>query len=56
VLLAQLHQQSGPVAVAFVMLPALIVFEAHRRLYSATATPVERNVEESEPAKRAVNA
>ena len=38
VLLAVLHQQAGLVAVAFVLLPALLVFEAHRRLYTATAT------------------
>jgi hypothetical protein len=55
VLLAQLHQQAGPVAVAFVMLPALIVFEAHRRLYSASAMRVERTDPATEPAQRAVN-
>jgi hypothetical protein len=55
VLLAQLHQQAGPVAVAFVMLPALVVFEAHRRLYTASATPVARSSPVVEPAKRAVN-
>lgn len=38
VLLAVLHQQAGLVAVAFVLLPALLVFEGHRRLYTATAT------------------
>jgi len=55
VLLAQLHEHAGPVALAFVMLPALLVFEAHRRLYAATATKVEGRPAMIEPARRAVN-
>jgi hypothetical protein len=41
VLLAELHQHAGPVALAFVLLPALIVFRAHRRLYSASTLKLE---------------
>jgi len=55
VLLAQLHEHAGPVALAFVMLPALLVFEAHRRLYAATAAKVEGRPAMIEPARRAVN-
>src|SRR5262245_51749901 len=40
VLLAQLHQQAGAVALVFVMLPALLVFQAHRRLYATPSAPV----------------
>ena len=54
VLLAELHQHAGPVALAFVLLPALIVFEAHRRRYTASAT-LEAQASEPERAKRAVN-
>jgi hypothetical protein len=55
VLLAELHQHAGPVALAFVLLPALIVFEAHRRRYTASATPLEAHEPSLERAKRAVN-
>jgi len=54
VLLAELHQHAGPVALAFVLLPALIVFEAHRRRYTASAR-LEARASEPERAKRVVN-
>ena len=55
VLLAELHQSVGPVALAFVLLPALVVFEAHRRLYAASATRLEARSGGVEPPRRAVN-
>ena len=55
VLLAQLHQSAGPVALAFVMLPALLVFEGHRRLYSASVLRLEGRPSGLIEAKRAVN-
>jgi hypothetical protein len=55
VLLAVLHQSAGPVALAFVMLPALLVFEGHRRLYSSSILRLERSPSGLIEAKRAVN-
>jgi hypothetical protein len=55
VLLAELHQHAGPVALAFVMLPALIVFEGHRRLYTASATRLEGRATGLVELERAVN-
>jgi hypothetical protein len=55
VLLAQLHAHAGPVALAFVTLPALVVFQAHRRLYAATAIKAEARPAATEPPRRAVN-
>ena len=55
VLLAELHEQAGPVALAFVMLPALIVFEGHRRLYTASALRVEGRPAGLVELKKAVN-
>jgi hypothetical protein len=55
VLLAELHQHVGPVALVFVLLPALLVFEGHRRLYSASILRVEGRPSGLIEAKRAVN-
>ena len=55
VLLAELHQSVGPVALAFVMLPALLVFEGHRRLYSPSILRLEGAPSGLIEAKRAVN-
>jgi hypothetical protein len=55
VLLAELHQHVGPVALVFVLLPALLVFEGHRRLYSASIFRVEGRPSGLIEAKRAVN-
>jgi hypothetical protein len=43
------------VAVAFVLLPALLVFEGHRRLYTATAVRAEAREPVLGSAERAVN-
>lgn len=55
VLLAELHQNAGPVALAFVVLPAMLIFEAHRRHYSASILRVEGRPSGLIEAKRAVN-
>ena len=55
VLLAYLHQQVGGVAIAFVLLPALLVFEAHRRVYRMPAGEPGAEPPAEEPSARAVN-
>ena len=55
VLLAELHQHAGPVALAFAALPALLIFEAHRRHYSASILRVEGRPPGLIEPKRAVN-
>jgi len=55
ILLAEFHQNVGPVALVFVLLPALVVFRTHRQRYTASASLVERRRFEREPKKQAVN-
>jgi hypothetical protein len=55
VLLAELHQQVGPVALAFVLLPAIIVFQALRRGYGASIVQLEGRPSGLVEPKRAVN-
>lgn len=55
VLLAYLHQEVGVVAVAFVLLPALVVFEAHRRVHALANQRSASAAPEAAPAPRAVN-
>ena len=55
VLLAELHQHAGPVALAFAALPAMLIFEAQRRLYSASILRVEGRPSGLIAAKQAVN-
>ena len=55
VMLAELHQYAGPVALAFVLLPAVIIFQAHRRLYTASALKLEVRPSGLIELKRAAN-
>jgi hypothetical protein len=55
VLLAELHQHAGPVALAFAALPAMLIFEAQRRLYSASTVKAEGRTPGLIEIKRAVN-
>ena len=55
VLVADLHQQTGPVAILFVLLPTMIVFEAHRRLYAMNSTRPAPAELVDEPTRKAVN-
>jgi hypothetical protein len=55
VVLAELHQHLGPIALAFVILPALIVFQTLRRLYSASTVKLTGQPSGLIEPKRAVN-
>lgn len=56
VLLAQLHQQTGVVAVLFVLLPGWIVFDAHRRSLAARGPATLTALPRETPARsRAAN-
>ena len=55
VLLAELHEHAGPVALVFVLLPALVVFQAQRRLYSASTLRLEGRPSGLIEAERAAN-
>jgi len=55
VLLAELHQQVGPMALLFAVLPVLIVFQAQRRMYSSAVVRANGRTPGLIEMKRAVN-